>query len=196
MSEIVKRCKVHGDLTIEQTRKDGEKLRCKQCRLESHKKSYEANREKRIAYSIDWKKKNRPHHNEWERNDRKMNPEKYKRYEDNYKKKHGLERMRKMEVARIHGLTIEQYDELQKNVNYLCQICGKPETRVGKDGSTVTPLCVDHCHFCEEKGHYIIRGILCHTCNSALGKFKESKDILKKAYEYVCAHEHIKTGDL
>ena len=38
--------------------------------------------------------------------------EKYKRYEENYIKKHGRIKIRKMEVARIHGLTLDEYDLL------------------------------------------------------------------------------------
>jgi hypothetical protein len=191
--EIVKICKIHGPLTIEQTRKDGHLFRCTQCRIATNKKSYDINREKRVAYSIKWKKENRPHHNEWERQDRILHPEKYKRYEENYIKKHGRVKVRKMEVARIHGLTVEQYDLLFKEQNHKCKICGLEETRKGVSGD-ITPLCVDHCHLCRGNGHLglkNVRALLCHECNKGLGGFKDDIELLLKAVNYLQNHIHL-----
>lgn len=191
MSEIVKRCKIHGDLTIDQTRKDGKNYRCKACRIATNKKSYYENQEKRIATSTKWKLENREHSNAWEREDRKKNPEKYRRYEENYKKKHGMERIRKMEVARIHGLSIEEYDAMFEAQNHKCLICNNEETRLGKDGKTVTPLSVDHCHYCEENGNHVIRGLLCRSCNTAIGSFNDDINLLQSAITYLQRHEHL-----
>lgn len=191
MNKIVKICKVHGELTIEQTRKDGIKFRCKECRMESNRKSYYKNPEKRVATSQRWKEQNRGDYNEWCREDRKKFPEKYKKYEENYIEKHGIERVRKMEVARIHGLTITQYDDLHEKQNGLCEICGKPEKRLSRTKGDKMPLCFDHCHTCKDKGQHIIRGLLCHNCNSAMGKLHDDIDILKSMISYLERHKHI-----
>lgn len=191
MNEIVKTCKIHGELTLENTRRDGKNLRCKKCRSETNKKTYYTHREKRVATSVRWKQQNRGDYNQWCKNDRKKNPEKYRKYEENYIKKHGIEKLRKYEIARIHGLTIDQYDELLKNQDNLCSICNKKETRKGRDGKTLTPLCIDHCHSCEDNGKYIIRGLLCHDCNTGIGKFKDSIELLEKAIHYLKKHNHV-----
>ena len=196
MTEVdyVKKCKIHGNLTLDQTRKDGKQLRCKQCRIETNKASYEVNREKRVAYSIKWKKENRSHYNEWLREDRKNNPDKYRKYEQNYIEKHGIEHVRKQEVVRIRGLTIEEYDQLFIDHKNKCKICGKEETRRSKKTKESMPLCVDHCHKCKDDGYHgllNVRGLLCHECNKGLGAFDDNPLLLKIAIKYLNSHKHI-----
>ena len=41
-------------------------------------------------------------------------------------------------------------------------------------------LVVDHCH---TEG--TVRGLLCHSCNTALGKFKDNVEILERAIKYL-----------
>lgn len=59
-----------------------------------------------------------------------------------------------------------------------CAICGSPETRIVK--GTLNSLVVDHNH---ETG--VIRGLLCALCNTALGKFHDDPDLLRRAAEYL-----------
>lgn len=63
-------------------------------------------------------------------------------------------------------LTKEEYSELAKNG---CMICG-----------TFENLCVDHDHNTNE-----VRGILCRSCNGAIGLLQDSVDILLKAAAYL-----------
>lgn len=72
-----------------------------------------------------------------------------------------------------YGITPEQYFELYTAQNGKCKICGK-ELEVGKY------LDVDH-----DKNTGEIRGLLCNNCNKGLGMFKEDKEILKNAIEYL-----------
>lgn len=79
----------------------------------------------------------------------------------------------------IYGLTIKEYDALEKSQNGLCAICDKPETTYlnGK----LKKLAVDHdSRF--PKSH---RFLLCSNCNRALGLFRESPTILENAIAYV-----------
>lgn len=73
-------------------------------------------------------------------------------------------------LIRRYGITVEQYKEMYKAQNGKCLICGKPEQK----------LHVDHCH---ETGY--VRGLLCGSCNRALGLLKDNTDFLLKAIAYL-----------
>lgn len=73
-----------------------------------------------------------------------------------------------------YGITLEQYEEMEKKQRGLCAICGKSETNKYKK------LAVDHCHKSEK-----VRGLLCSNCNQALGLFRDKKTLLTKAINYL-----------
>jgi len=81
------------------------------------------------------------------------------------------------------NLTREMYEEMFEKQKGLCEICNRPETRKGASGD-VSRLAVDHCHRSLK-----IRGLLCHDCNTGLGKFYDDITLLKKAIEYLKEHE-------
>jgi hypothetical protein len=68
----------------------------------------------------------------------------------------------------------QNFDELFEKANRSCEICGNTNANHMKG------FVVDHCH----KTGYA-RGILCAHCNIALGAFKDDKNILKKAFDYL-----------
>ena len=88
-----------------------------------------------------------------------------------------------MSIKSKYGLTKEQYEELLEKQGGVCAICRQPETRTTKAG-VVMLLHVDHCH---NSGK--IRGLLCHKCNSALGLFRESSEILSSAVNYLVTNQ-------
>jgi hypothetical protein len=71
------------------------------------------------------------------------------------------------DLQRAYGISTEQYNKMAKHG---CAICG----------DTKSKLCVDHCH---STGR--VRGILCTTCNTGLGMFKDNKQVLEKAIAYL-----------
>jgi hypothetical protein len=83
-----------------------------------------------------------------------------------------------------YGITLEQRDELIANVG-CCEICGDDVTQ----GLTHSAH-IDHSH---TKGH--IRGVLCSKCNTGLGKFNDSVDLLNKAIKYLVSREHKLDGE-
>jgi hypothetical protein len=182
MQEILKVCQIHGNLTHEQVRRDGNKFRCKQCRIKSNKKSYDVNRQNRINNATSWKKQNREHYNAWLREDRKKNPQKYRDYEKKRREIQGAHR-NVVEISRRRGITTDQFYEMQQKQNNLCGICNSPETRKSKTEGKITNLCVDHNH---KTGK--VRMLLCHDCNTGIGKFKDDIKLLESAIEYLKKH--------
>jgi hypothetical protein len=78
------------------------------------------------------------------------------------------------------GITLEQYEEMLKNQNYSCAVCGKEETEIHPKSKKVKNLNVDHCHSTGK-----IRGILCGACNRGIGLLKDDPKILLSAIEYL-----------
>jgi hypothetical protein len=78
------------------------------------------------------------------------------------------------------GLSILQYNLLEKGQHGLCAICGKQEHVMVKSTGKPRALAVDHNH---ETGD--IRGLLCTNCNKALGHFKDNVELLAKAIVYL-----------
>lgn len=94
-------------------------------------------------------------------------------------KEHQRELARKNNRKKWYGLEHVDYLRMLEIQNYCCAICGKPETTKNPSGG-IKPLAVDHCH---KTGK--IRGLLCNTCNTALGKFKDDPSILQSAINYL-----------
>lgn len=84
---------------------------------------------------------------------------------------------KRVEAAwKAHGFvfTVQEYNLLLEKQNGVCAICGVKKNRNN------TALCVDHDH---KTGK--IRGLLCHFCNTSLGKFNDDINLLQKAIEYI-----------
>ena len=84
-------------------------------------------------------------------------------------------------LKKSFGLSVEDYTAMLESQGGVCAICKQPETtiRAGK----VQALAVDHCHTTGK-----IRGLLCNSCNRALGKFKDDVSIVKSAVAYLEEH--------
>ena len=80
-------------------------------------------------------------------------------------------------LLKLYGISLEEYERMYQEQGGLCRICGKPETR--KVNGRAVPLCVDHEHRTGK-----VRGLLCYSCNIALG-FLEKSDWVRRAYAYL-----------
>jgi hypothetical protein len=88
---------------------------------------------------------------------------------------------------------------MTKRVRGICSICNGPRYgATNKEGATcmacrrkhpptkgqvLTTVCVDHDHETNK-----VRGLLCNSCNKALGLFKDSPNILNQAINYLGTH--------
>jgi hypothetical protein len=74
-----------------------------------------------------------------------------------------------------YGITSDEYDQLLVDQGGVCAVCGLPETSNFK-----SRLSVDHNH---ETGR--VRGLLCNTCNRALGLLRDNPEVLRNAASYL-----------
>lgn len=88
--------------------------------------------------------------------------------------KRNLEVNRNAHYKYKYGITLEQYNDLLTKQEHRCAICGDGQWDHKRSFS------VDHDH---KTGQ--VRGLLCLLCNTALGKFKDSQEILDKAKLYL-----------
>lgn len=82
-------------------------------------------------------------------------------------------------LHRLYHISLEDYKDLFIAQDGKCCIC-KTDGTVRASAHHTMPLVIDHDHTTGK-----VRGLLCHTCNSALGQFKDSVDILNTAIEYL-----------
>lgn len=75
-----------------------------------------------------------------------------------------------------YGLSAIEFTQLINDSGEKCVIC---ETVFTNETKYTSP-CIDHCH---KSG--VIRGILCHKCNSGLGLFKDNITSLERAINYL-----------
>lgn len=99
--------------------------------------------------------------------------EKTKRWRETHPEKIKDIRLR-YALRRKYGMTLEEYDAILAAQGGVCAICGGPP--VGPGGR----YHVDHDHVSGS-----VRGLLCGTCNTGLGQFKDSSELLSKAVAYL-----------
>lgn len=77
-----------------------------------------------------------------------------------------------------YGVGLLEVQALLDIQNDVCAICKEVGFKMHDNVSS--PLNVDHCH---ETG--VVRGLLCHNCNRALGLLKDDVDRLRAAISYL-----------
>lgn len=88
------------------------------------------------------------------------------------------------EYKKRYGITLYDYNRMYSEQNGVCYICKKPEVRVDHRTKKISRLAVDHDHVTGK-----VRALLCHSCNVALGAFKDDQALLRKAVEYLEKHD-------
>ena len=195
-------CKHHGYIEGDQVSKEknvrlkiGYQLRCSQCRRDKDRKWKLNNPDKHAASAGKARSEARrlfregltdvvPKANAWAAEDRKKNHDVYLEREQKSRKKQGQIRNTK-EVCRRLDLEVSVYYKMMEDQNGLCAICSLPETRKSRTQGKVCQLAIDHNHTTGA-----IRQLLCHSCNTGIGKFKDDINLLQKAIEYLKRHQN------
>lgn len=139
--------------------RDGRRPECKKCTAAIRAAKYAADPQKYIARVKRWQQDNSERLNAYRRDYRKR-PDRKRADRDGH-------------LRRKFGIGLRDY-EVMLFVQYGgCLLCGDPPPENGS-------LHVDHDHDTGE-----VRGLLCVSCNNALGAFKDSREILLRAVAYV-----------
>ena len=121
----------------------------------TYKEYYRLNREKILARSKLWRKKN---------------PDKVRKYQSD------LEKYKMVKRCYRHSITKDIFKEMIKQCNNRCSICGILFTMEKQSNSPH----IDHDHKTKR-----VRGILCSKCNTAIGFFNDDISVLDSAISYL-----------
>lgn len=134
----------------------GLRSECKDCTKAYRARRYRADPAREIERVRDWQQANSEH---------------LRAYRREYRKGRKVQD-REGHLRRKFGITQGDYERMLAEQGGGCAICGRPPGRVS--------LHVDHDH---ESGR--VRGLLCVSCNNALGQLQESHDLLVEAMRYL-----------
>ena len=91
------------------------------------------------------------------------------------------------------GINLKQYDTMLNKQNGKCAICGENET-ITTNG-IVRRLAVDHNRVCcanNKSCGLCVRGLLCNSCNTGIGKLKDDINLLNSAITYLQNNNSLK----
>lgn len=115
----------------------------------------------------------------WMNEARRRNPEKYLAIERNSRRRarerlgeEGWKRRNKHYNLLKFGITLADFDQMLKDQNNSCAICGGPP-------KNIKGFQVDHNH---ETG--AVRGLLCHSCNQGMKALDKTPNWCEKAAKY------------
>ncbi len=153
---------------LNKTTKTGRQSRCKSCDKKWHAERYVREKEKIRSQSKKWREENKERCANKSLDWKKNNPDKVKKYQ------------RIANLRKSFGIEVHQYEEMLSKQGGVCAICGLKETFIHKKTNQAASLAVDHCHTTG-----VVRGLLCKSCNTALGHFKDNTDNLVSAIKYL-----------
>lgn len=99
------------------------------------------------------------------------NREQYVRTHENYS------------LSKSYVISIEKYEEMLREQNNVCAVCGLPPESVTTKTGEVRKLCVDHDH---KTG--AVRSLLCQNCNIVLGHIEANPERVHLLCEYLKRH--------
>jgi hypothetical protein len=81
------------------------------------------------------------------------------------------------------GVDANRYQEMLREQDGVCAICSQPERAPDGSSGKIKDMAIDHDH-----ATGAVRGLLCSTCNRALGLFRDDKALLNAAVVYLDKH--------
>jgi hypothetical protein len=139
--------------------RDGHRSECKTCTRALRRTNYLNNRDRYIQRTQEWVA---------------ANPDRVAEYRAEYRNRPERKRaMRDLYYRRTYGLSADEVDVMLDAQGGGCAICGVLPDTLGK-------LHLDHDHMTGD-----IRGLLCQSCNQAIGHLRDDPALLRRAADYL-----------
>ena len=145
--------------------RDGLRGECKSCNLAQQHQRYLADPAAAKARTRRWQQENADRLNAYRRQRREDPIVKHRDWAGHLRRK--------------YGMSVAQYEELILEQSGLCAICQNPPAPGRR-------LHVDHDHDTQR-----VRGLLCFTCNNALGDFEDDPGRLRTAIGYLLRSDEL-----
>lgn len=161
-TKVCTRCgieKTTDQFHCDRTQKSGRTPACKTCRY---------------AQVNDWRRRNPEKVINHKRDEYHRNRDKYLEYNRSSERR---ERWFAWKLKRQFGITVDEFEAMLEKQCGCCAIC-ESELEVGKYSNR--RLHIDHDH---QTG--VVRGLLCLRCNTGIGSFGDSPEILANAIDYL-----------
>jgi hypothetical protein len=148
-------------------------------KYKEYKRAWELRNKDKVRESKQrYREANREKLNAAERTRRAKDPDKRRAYAREWWKNNPIKR-RDYWYRKKYGISYSQYDTMCQKQHNVCATCFQPELNF-------ETLCVDHNH---KTG--MVRKLLCHNCNSALGMIGENIETLQNMILYIKEHSNV-----
>jgi len=151
---------------------------CSACKAERGLTDFYKDKSKRDGKSSSCKKCVKARNKAWVKANPKKRKAHAKKWANENRTRAPREIERDREYKRHYGISLQEVEQMWAEQGGRCAICNVPEELAPKNR-----LHVDH-----EHSTGTVRALLCHHCNTGLGKFKDSPELLGKAITYLRTH--------
>lgn len=143
---------------------------CSVCKIEKDESEYWPDRRRKNGLMARCKECNKVQARKYRLSTPNYEKDKYQKYKTETRERH---------LKRKYGISLENYNDMLKEQNNKCAICGDDESYQFK-----SVFHVDHSH---ETGE--VRGLLCRGCNHMLGVVRDDPQILQNAIKYLSSRK-------
>ena len=156
---------------------------CSKCKLEKTVDKFSKDKNSSTGYTYQCKECRNIKYKEYYINNpdkiKLKNSNNWQKRKDFYSSELGIASSRRSHLKRVYNISLEDYERMSLEQNHKCENCGNTEMN-----NKNKVLCVDHDHTTGK-----IRSLLCGSCNTGLGSFKDNKELLLKAIKYLKIHD-------
>lgn len=89
------------------------------------------------------------------------------------------------DLQKKYGITLDDFMGMYEHQNGCCKVCKQAVEKFSTSKQKQDAAVVDHCHVTGK-----VRGLLCQTCNRALGLLNDDLQLIRRLAEYLQINEN------